>query len=188
MKTHKRLIVLLFCLFFFVPAARAREAEQINPELKLGKIDLEKNGEQYTIVLRDGRKYEAQEFFDILYEQQQNHESSFWFTIFNITSPIGMAWIMVGISGQLCFTLRMLTQWIKSERKKKSVISESFWWMSLVGAAMMLIYFSWRKDIIGILGQSTSFFIYGRNLWLIHSLRQKKKLEIVIREQTEPQS
>ena len=39
--------------------------------------------------------------------------------------------------------------------------------MSLGGAAMLLIYFAWRKDIVGLIGQSTGFAIYARNLWLL---------------------
>ena len=33
---------------------------------------------------------------------------------------------------------------------------------------MLMIYFVWRKDIIGVLGQSAGWIIYMRNLWLIH--------------------
>jgi lipid-A-disaccharide synthase-like uncharacterized protein len=44
----------------------------------------------------------------------------------------------------------------------------AFWWMSLVGASMLLVYFIWRRDIVGILGQATGWFIYIRNLVLIH--------------------
>jgi lipid-A-disaccharide synthase-like uncharacterized protein len=39
--------------------------------------------------------------------------------------------------------------------------------MSLTGAAMLLSYFLWRRDIVGVLGQSLGFVIYVRNLMLI---------------------
>ena len=46
-----------------------------------------------------------------------------------------------------------------------------FWWMSLLGASMLLAYFIWRKDIVGILGQGLGWMIYIRNLALIYGRR-----------------
>lgn len=88
--------------------------------------------------------------------------------ILNISSPAGIAWVVLGFLGQLLFTGRMVLQWLVSERQKRSVVPVVFWWLSLAGGMMLLIYFSWRKDIIGILGQSTGVFIYSRNLALIY--------------------
>jgi lipid-A-disaccharide synthase-like uncharacterized protein len=34
---------------------------------------------------------------------------------------------------------------------------------------MLLAYFIWRTDIVGILGQGVGFVIYARNLWLIRT-------------------
>ena len=89
-------------------------------------------------------------------------------SLFNITSPIGIAWVMIGLLGQALFTGRMLVQWMVSERKGRSTVPVAFWWLSLMGASMLLIYFIWRKDIVGILGQSLGWFIYLRNLSLIY--------------------
>jgi lipid-A-disaccharide synthase-like uncharacterized protein len=33
---------------------------------------------------------------------------------------------------------------------------------------MLLTYFVWRRDIVGVLGQSAGWLIYSRNLWLIY--------------------
>ena len=89
------------------------------------------------------------------------------FTIFNVTSP-GRS----GLGGRRlvrpsAFTGRMLVQWFSSERSRRSIVPVSFWWMSLVGATMLLVYFIWRRDIVGILGQTTGWIIYVRNLALI---------------------
>jgi lipid-A-disaccharide synthase-like uncharacterized protein len=92
-------------------------------------------------------------------------------TVFNVTSPIGLVWVAIGLSGQLLFTGRMLVQWFTSEKSKRSVVPVSFWWMSLAGATMLLVYFIWRRDIVGILGQATGWIIYIRNLVLIRRLR-----------------
>ncbi len=88
--------------------------------------------------------------------------------ILNITGPAGVAWVLIGLGGQLLFTGRMLVQWITSERSQRSVVPVSFWWMSLAGATMLMVYFTWRQDIVGILGQATGWVIYIRNLRLIY--------------------
>jgi lipid-A-disaccharide synthase-like uncharacterized protein len=62
----------------------------------------------------------------------------------------------------------MVVQWIVSEKSKKSVVPPVFWWMSLIGSSMLMAYFLWRRDPIGLLGQTFGWFIYVRNLWLIY--------------------
>jgi lipid-A-disaccharide synthase-like uncharacterized protein len=32
----------------------------------------------------------------------------------------------------------------------------------------LLVYFVWRRDVVGVIGQATGWVVYGRNLWLIH--------------------
>lgn len=92
----------------------------------------------------------------------------FFYRLLNITGPIGIAWVLLGLVGQVAFAGRMVLQWLVSEKEKRSVVPVAFWWMSLTGASMMLIYFIWRRDIIGVLGQTTGWMIYVRNLWLIY--------------------
>jgi len=93
---------------------------------------------------------------------------SFTFKVLNISTPVGIAWVALGLLGQVLFTGRMIVQWLVSEKKKQSVVPPAFWWMSLFGASMLITYFIWRKDIVGFLGQGTGWLIYGRNLWLIY--------------------
>lgn len=90
------------------------------------------------------------------------------YRVLNITSPVGFAWVALGLLGQVLFTGRMVVQWLTSERARRSVVPVGFWWMSLAGASMLLVYFIWRRDIVGALGQSAGWIIYGRNLWLIY--------------------
>ena len=78
-------------------------------------------------------------------------------------------WVCVGLGGQLLFTARFLTQWIASERARRSVVPVAFWWLSIGGGLTLLAYASWRGDPVFILGQSMGVFIYARNLWLIHA-------------------
>ena len=76
-------------------------------------------------------------------------------------------WIIFGLAGQICFSMRFLLQWLHSERKKKSVVPVSFWYFSLVGSMILLVYAIYRKDIVFMLGQAFGLFVYTRNLALI---------------------
>lgn len=82
-------------------------------------------------------------------------------------------WLILGFSGQVCFFMRFLVQWIVSERKKRSVIPIYFWYLSLAGGLTLLIYAIHIKDPVFIVGQSTGAFIYIRNLMLIY--REKRR-------------
>ncbi len=106
---------------------------------------------------------------------QKDDSRAFTFRLLNISTPIGIAWVALGLLGQVLFTGRMIVQWLVSEKKKQSVVPPAFWWMSLFGASMLIAYFIWRKDIVGFLGQGTGWLIYGRNLWLIYHPRKSEE-------------
>ena len=77
-----------------------------------------------------------------------------------------------GLIGQAVFFSRFLIQWIASERKGESVIPEIFWYLSLVGSMMVLVYAIWRRDPVFTMAQMFGTIVYSRNLVLIH--RKKK--------------
>ena len=81
-------------------------------------------------------------------------------------------WVLIGLAGQLMFSMRFLIQWISSERARASVIPVAFWWFSLAGGAILFCYALYRRDPVFVLGQSTGLVIYSRNLWLIHAARR----------------
>lgn len=74
---------------------------------------------------------------------------------------------LYGLTAQALFMSRMLVQWIASEKERRSVIPVSFWWLSLSGAAMLLVYGVLRRDVVIILAQAFGFIVYARNLALI---------------------
>jgi lipid-A-disaccharide synthase-like uncharacterized protein len=123
---------------------------------------------RYQVRADDGteRLLAPDEFTQLLYNDQRSR--GFWEVLLNVSSPAGFVWVTLGFLGQALFTGRMLVQWLVSEKNRRSVVPPAFWWMSLVGASMLLVYFLWRKEPIGVLGQATGWFIYVRNLWLIH--------------------
>ncbi|QQS10375.1 MAG: lipid-A-disaccharide synthase N-terminal domain-containing protein [Phycisphaerales bacterium] len=87
--------------------------------------------------------------------------------MFNITSWGSFVWVLVGLVGQTAFFGRMMIQWIVSESRKESVVPSIFWWLSLGGGVMLFVYFVWRQDVVGVLGQSSGVVIYARNLRLL---------------------
>jgi len=70
--------------------------------------------------------------------------------------------------GQICFSMRFAVQWLYSEKKKKSVIPISFWYLSIIGSTILFVYaLFYLKDIVFTLGQSFGLLVYSRNLMLI---------------------
>jgi lipid-A-disaccharide synthase-like uncharacterized protein len=86
------------------------------------------------------------------------------------------AWIVLGFLAQGLFMMRFLVQWIASERAKRSVVPVAFWFFSLGGGALLLIYAIQRQDPVFILGQGLGLFIYIRNLWLIANERKSMRV------------
>ena len=131
-------------------------------------LEHEDGGLNYLITLDDGTQQQLtpNEFAHRLFHDQQSR--GFFEILLNVTSPAGFLWVTLGLLGQLLFTGRMVVQWLVSEKNRRSVVPPAFWWMSLIGATMLLVYFLWRKEPIGVLGQATGWFIYVRNLWLIY--------------------
>lgn len=116
-----------------------------------------------------------QAFLDRVYRSQA--ERPWWRRLFNISTAANVLWVGLGLLGQVLFTGRMIVQWITSERSGRSTVPVAFWWMSLIGATMLMIYFIWRKDIVGVLGQGTGWLIYVRNLVLIYKVRPEGLLD-----------
>lgn len=83
--------------------------------------------------------------------------------------------IIVGFGGQALFASRFIIQWIKSEGAKKSVIPVAFWYFSIGGGTVLLLYAIWRQDPVIICGQGLGLFIYARNLYFI--LRPTEKAD-----------
>jgi lipid-A-disaccharide synthase-like uncharacterized protein len=77
-------------------------------------------------------------------------------------------WLAIGLLGQAFFSARFLVQWIASERKKQSVVPVYFWYFSISGGVMLLLYAIYRLDPVFIIGQSAGLFVYLRNLYFIH--------------------
>ncbi len=71
---------------------------------------------------------------------------------------------IIGFLAQICFSGRLLFQWILSERAKRVVSPSIFWLLSLLGAYLLFFYGWLRDDFAIILGQLISYYIYIWNL------------------------
>jgi lipid-A-disaccharide synthase-like uncharacterized protein len=83
----------------------------------------------------------------------------------NEAIPQWLLWL--GIISQIVFTLRFVYQWIYSENKKSSSLPFGFWFLSLVGSILILIYAINRRDPVLLIGHLLGSIIYVRNLILI---------------------
>ena len=77
-------------------------------------------------------------------------------------------WLGIGFFGQGLFFMRWVVQWISSEKKKKSEIPVLFWYFSLIGGLITLIYAIYRVDPVFILAQSFGLVVYLRNIYFIY--------------------
>jgi lipid-A-disaccharide synthase-like uncharacterized protein len=75
-------------------------------------------------------------------------------------------WLALGVSGQAVFSARFLLQWIASERAGRSIVPRGFWYLSLLGSALLLAYAVHQRDPVFVLGQGAGIAIYFRNLFL----------------------
>ncbi len=91
-----------------------------------------------------------------------------FFRMLNTNSWFGVCCVLVGLGGQLAFSGRWLIQWWQSEKRRESFVPASFWWASLIGGVILFAYFAWRKDIVGVLGQTSGVVVYARNIRLIN--------------------
>lgn len=86
-------------------------------------------------------------------------------------------WAAFGVIAQFVFGARFIVQWIASEKAEKSVVPMAFWFLSIAGGLMTLVYGFVRRDIVIISGQALSIFIYVRNLMLIAKEAKKARAE-----------
>ena len=86
-------------------------------------------------------------------------------------NPYDTAWTSIGFLGQAVFGVRFLIQWLRSEQEGRSVIPIAFWYCSLGGALINLVYVIHLKSVPLVLGNTLPLFIYARNLFLTYRER-----------------
>src|SRR5262249_51645120 len=74
-------------------------------------------------------------------------------------------WVLLGYVAQIMFTMRFAVQWVASERAGKMVMPIAFWFFSIGGGVLLLLYALYIRDPVFILGEGLGVFVYARNLY-----------------------
>ncbi len=91
---------------------------------------------------------------------------------FDKQSATELTWLAIGFLAQAMFMMRFVIQWVASEKVKRSIVPETFWYFSMGGGLMLLAYSVWRMDPVYILGQALGTVIYARNIYFIWTHKQ----------------
>lgn len=83
-------------------------------------------------------------------------------------------WKTIGFSGLGLYQSRWLVQWLHSEKHKESRVPVAFWWLSIGGALLCLLYFLRQQDSVGVAGYVFSVVPYTRNLMLVYAQRRRE--------------
>ena len=73
-------------------------------------------------------------------------------------------WKVVGWLGNVVFFSRFLVQWYATEKLKRVVVPLTFWWLSLAGSLLLLIYSIHKRDSVFLLAYAFNWIPYVRNL------------------------
>jgi lipid-A-disaccharide synthase-like uncharacterized protein len=86
----------------------------------------------------------------------------------------------IGIAGQVLFTARIVVQWYASEKAKQSVVPKSFWWLSVGGTLLLLVYAWFTRDPVFLIGPTLNLFLYVRNLMIAGAGRRVSSAAILV--------
>ncbi|OOG76468.1 lipid-A-disaccharide synthase N-terminal domain-containing protein [Algoriphagus sp. A40] len=70
----------------------------------------------------------------------------------------------IGFLAQGLFSARFVIQLVKSEKAGKVLSPVVFWQLSLIASFLLLVYGTFRQDLVIVGGQIVGYFIYIRNL------------------------
>jgi lipid-A-disaccharide synthase-like uncharacterized protein len=76
--------------------------------------------------------------------------------------------VIFGFAAQFVFFLRFVVQWFESERRGRSHLPVAFWYLSVLGGVMILIYAALEHNLVFTCASVLSLGIYLRNLMLIY--------------------
>lgn len=86
-------------------------------------------------------------------------------------------WTTIGWIANATFSSRFMVQWYVTEKQKQVVVPQLFWWLSLVGALLFLVYaIFYDKHHVIIFAYAFSWIPYLRNL-IIH--RRNKAAQLI---------
>lgn len=84
-----------------------------------------------------------------------------------IGNTIASNLLFLGIVAHILFASRFIYQWLYAEHKGQSHLPKGFWYISILGAFLILVYGYYRADVVLITAHLFGLAIYARNLWLL---------------------
>lgn len=82
--------------------------------------------------------------------------------------PLPLRWHILGFVGAVLFAFRFWVQWWCAEKHQTSYLGRSFWWFSIVGASLALMYSIRLQDWVNIVGYGLGIVPYIRNIILLN--------------------
>lgn len=86
-------------------------------------------------------------------------------------------WLVFGLLGNATFASRFMVQWVASERAGESVIPLVFWYLSIAGSLVLLVYAIHLKNLVFTLAYLPNTAIYLRNVVLVRRKRQTQRTD-----------
>src|ERR1043166_1095524 len=80
-------------------------------------------------------------------------------------------WKVIGWLGNVVFFSRFFVQWYATQRRKQGGVPAAFWWVSLTGSLLLLIYSLRQRDSVFIFAYAFTWIPYIRNLVIHHRHR-----------------
>jgi lipid-A-disaccharide synthase-like uncharacterized protein len=85
-------------------------------------------------------------------------------------------WKFLGWAGNGIFFTRFIIQWIATEKNRRVVIPIAFWYCSLLGTFILLIYAAfYLKDSVMVGAYLFNWIPYTRNLYFAYKERALEK-------------
>lgn len=85
-------------------------------------------------------------------------------------------WKVIGWLGNVVFFSRFVVQWYASEKRRQVVVPTAFWWLSLGGSLLLLIYSVRKRDSVFIFAYAFTWIPYVRNL-ILHRRHRNAHLD-----------
>lgn len=98
-------------------------------------------------------------------------------TLSSLNNPI----LLLGFSGQLIMNARFVMQWIYAEKSHSAAFPIFFWYVSIAGSFMLIIYGCWHPlhgfDPVIIVSQLLAMIVYVRSVYLQQRMALVKAVE-----------